>query len=268
MSSRAVSTPTPRSWPHAVRWTAHTGVLPTAVLGGRLHVARALLSLARGDRLAARRLRYVHRDSVPLDSYCTHILLRRKRDLPFSWIFVAFGVFIVSCGVTHTLDVWTLWTPLCWLSGGVKAITAISSLRTAVMLIALVPRVNAELRKIEARFRAPIEGMANGFSGSSSIRCLAARRRCAPIRHRRRARVRFAGRAILRRRSNRASAGRGLPISLPAGRGRGSWPSSPSSTQSCRGAHRISAYQSWIRVHSGGTRRGRSQQSSARVARC
>ena len=28
---------------------------------------------------------------------------RRRRDLPFSWMFVLFGVFIVACGATHLM---------------------------------------------------------------------------------------------------------------------------------------------------------------------
>jgi hypothetical protein len=29
--------------------------------------------------------------------------VRQRRDLPFSWMFVAFGVFIVACGGTHVI---------------------------------------------------------------------------------------------------------------------------------------------------------------------
>jgi PAS domain S-box-containing protein len=74
------------------------------------------------------------------------IFLRRGRALvPFSWIFVAFGAFIVACGMTHVMEVWTLWTPQYWLSGSVKLATAVVSLITAIALPPLVPRALALL---------------------------------------------------------------------------------------------------------------------------
>jgi PAS domain S-box-containing protein len=66
--------------------------------------------------------------------------VRKRRDLPFNWIFLMFGSFIVACGTTHLLAVWTLWHPTYWLSGFIKAITAFVSLATAVVLIPLIPK--------------------------------------------------------------------------------------------------------------------------------
>ena len=43
--------------------------------------------------------------------------VRRRRDLPFSLIFFLFGAFILACGTTHLLEVWTLWHADYWLSG-------------------------------------------------------------------------------------------------------------------------------------------------------
>jgi PAS domain S-box-containing protein len=67
--------------------------------------------------------------------------VRRRRDLPFSWMFVCFGVFIAACGATHVMEVWTLWVPAYWLAGGVKAITAIASVPTALFLVNLMPKL-------------------------------------------------------------------------------------------------------------------------------
>src|SRR5213080_519301 len=61
--------------------------------------------------------------------------VRKRRDLPFDWIFLLFGAFIIACGTTHILEVWTLWHPNYWLSGLIKAITAAISLCTAVLLV-------------------------------------------------------------------------------------------------------------------------------------
>ena len=69
-------------------------------------------------------------------------LVHRARDLiPFQWMFLAFGLFIVACGMTHFMEVVTLWTPVYWLSGDVKVITAMASVGTAVALPPLVPRI-------------------------------------------------------------------------------------------------------------------------------
>lgn len=74
--------------------------------------------------------------SIPL----TLIYFMTKReDLPFNWIFAAFGVFILACGATHVLEIWTIWNPAYWLAGFIKAITAAASIVTAVLLVRLVP---------------------------------------------------------------------------------------------------------------------------------
>lgn len=69
--------------------------------------------------------------------------VRKRRDLPFDWIFLLFGAFIVACGTTHILAVWTLWHPNYWFSGFIKAITAAISLSTAVLLVPLIPKALA-----------------------------------------------------------------------------------------------------------------------------
>jgi two-component system sensor kinase FixL len=75
---------------------------------------------------------------------CTLLYFIRKRtDLPFNWIFVCFGLFIIACGSTHIVEVWTVWSPIYWLSGYVKAFTAGISLLTAFLLLRLVPKALA-----------------------------------------------------------------------------------------------------------------------------
>ncbi|MFZ3214619.1 MAG: PAS domain S-box protein [Candidatus Acidiferrales bacterium] len=66
--------------------------------------------------------------------------VRKRRDLPFSWIFVLFGVFIVACGTTHLMEIWNLWHAQYWLAGGLKAVTAAASMATAILLVRLVPQ--------------------------------------------------------------------------------------------------------------------------------
>ncbi|HEY9635092.1 MAG TPA: histidine kinase dimerization/phosphoacceptor domain -containing protein [Coleofasciculaceae cyanobacterium] len=69
--------------------------------------------------------------------------VRKRPDVPFNWIFLMFGTFIVACGTTHLLEIWTLWYPTYWLSGLIKAITALASLGTALLLLPLIPKALA-----------------------------------------------------------------------------------------------------------------------------
>jgi len=64
----------------------------------------------------------------------------QRRDMPFQSLFWMFGCFIVACGTTHLIEIWTLWHSDYWLSGGVKVITAIVSLYTVSELFALMPK--------------------------------------------------------------------------------------------------------------------------------
>jgi signal transduction histidine kinase len=65
---------------------------------------------------------------------------KSRREIPFHWMFLAFGTFIVACGITHVMEVWTLWHPMYWLSGMIKVITAFVSIVTALALPPLVPQ--------------------------------------------------------------------------------------------------------------------------------
>ncbi len=65
--------------------------------------------------------------------------VRKRRDLEFNWMFVCFAIFIVACGATHLMEIWVIWHPVYWLSGAVKAVTALASVPTAILLVRLVP---------------------------------------------------------------------------------------------------------------------------------
>jgi PAS domain-containing protein len=67
--------------------------------------------------------------------------VRKRRDLPFHWMFACFGIFILACGATHAMEVWTLWHANYWMSGSIKAITAIASVPMAILLLKQVPHV-------------------------------------------------------------------------------------------------------------------------------
>ena len=88
--------------------------------------------------------------------------IRRRRDLPFHWMFVSFGMFILACGATHSMEVWTLWHGTYWLSGAIKVVTAVASVPTAILLVQLVPQILAlpspEAMKVEIAERERAEG--------------------------------------------------------------------------------------------------------------
>ena len=69
--------------------------------------------------------------------------VRRRRDVPFPWMFWMFGAFIVSCGFTHLMEVVTSYVPLYRLSGLVKLLTAVVSWATVIGLVPLLPRALA-----------------------------------------------------------------------------------------------------------------------------
>ncbi len=64
---------------------------------------------------------------------------RKRRDLPFPWMFVCFAMFIAACGATHAMEVFTLWVPAYWLSGAVKVVTVSASIPTAAFLVRIMP---------------------------------------------------------------------------------------------------------------------------------
>ncbi|MGG6294773.1 sensor histidine kinase [Leptolyngbya sp. AN02str] len=69
--------------------------------------------------------------------------IRRRKDVPFNGVFMLFGAFIVACGLGHVMDIWTIWHPTYWLTGVIKALTAIISIYTAIELIPLIPKALA-----------------------------------------------------------------------------------------------------------------------------
>jgi len=92
-----------------------------------------------------------------------HLVYKARRDIPFHWMFLAFGLFIIACGGTHFMEVATIWVPLYILSAAVKLFTAVVSVTTAVVLPFTVPRILAlvqqakESQQVTARLRASEE---------------------------------------------------------------------------------------------------------------
>ncbi|WP_245477310.1 PAS domain S-box protein [Bradyrhizobium guangzhouense] len=90
--------------------------------------------------------------SIP---FALTILVTKRRDLQFGWVYWAFAIFIMACGLTHLLSIYTLWVPIYGIEGIVKAVTAAASIFTAGALWPLLPKILAipspfELQKVQA----------------------------------------------------------------------------------------------------------------------
>ena len=75
--------------------------------------------------------------SIPLGIL---VFTRRRSDRGLHSVAMLFSAFILACGLTHLLDVWTIWRPDYWLQLAVKVVTAALSLATAVAVWKLSPK--------------------------------------------------------------------------------------------------------------------------------
>jgi len=112
---------------------------------------------------------------IALAYFCIPVALitfmRRRKDLAFPWMFILFSAFIVTCGMTHLMEIYTVYVPAYWSAGVIKAVTAIVSIATAILLLKLVPRAlalpspeelrlaNEELRKSNIALRESDEAL-------------------------------------------------------------------------------------------------------------
>lgn len=88
---------------------------------------------------------------------------RRREDFPYRWLLWMFAAFILACGATHLMGMVVLWQPLYGLQAGIKIVTALVSVATAVVLWKMVPPALAlpspdELRLINRVLQAEIAG--------------------------------------------------------------------------------------------------------------
>lgn len=70
-------------------------------------------------------------------------LVWKRKDMPFDTVFFLFGAFILLCGTTHLIGIWTIWYPDFAIEGVVKAMTAIVSVATFFVTVKLIPKALA-----------------------------------------------------------------------------------------------------------------------------
>jgi len=86
--------------------------------------------------------------------------LVRKVRIAFNLVVFCFGLFVGACGLTHFMEVWTLWHPDYWLSAAVKVLTAAASVGTAIYLFSLRYTIFQVAEAAKLASEAAIEGEA------------------------------------------------------------------------------------------------------------
>lgn len=69
-------------------------------------------------------------------AYCTC----QRRDIPFVRTFHLFGIFLLFCGFSYLLDIWTLWHPIYWVAAIEKAIAAVLGCLTTIQIRRRLPQ--------------------------------------------------------------------------------------------------------------------------------
>ncbi|AOT08149.1 PAS domain-containing sensor histidine kinase [Pseudoalteromonas luteoviolacea] len=69
------------------------------------------------------------------------VFIRLRPDIVNKSVFILFSLFILCCGITHLMGIWTIWQGVYGLHGITKAATAFVSIATAIYLFRLLPMV-------------------------------------------------------------------------------------------------------------------------------
>jgi hypothetical protein len=71
------------------------------------------------------------------------VLRQRKDDIPYPWLWTLFVIFIIACGFTHVVHVWSAFTGTEYLGTQVIAglVTAAASVGTAIAFALVLPQI-------------------------------------------------------------------------------------------------------------------------------
>jgi two-component sensor histidine kinase len=162
-------------WPRLTAWLLKADFLPHAYC--YLGNPRLVWSHVVADSLVA--IAY-----LAISITLGYLGYRGRRDIPFHWMFLAFGLFILACGGTHFMEVVTILTPVYILSAAVKLFTAAVSLTTAAVLPFTVPhafelvrqaktseQVTTKLRASEERKEALLREVHHRVKNNMAVIC-------------------------------------------------------------------------------------------------
>jgi hypothetical protein len=66
-------------------------------------------------------------------------LIKKRKDLTHTNVFILFAFFILLCGITHFIEVITVWVPIYRMQGLIKVLTGLVSILTAFVLYRSIP---------------------------------------------------------------------------------------------------------------------------------
>lgn len=102
-------------------------------------------------------------------------IVRKRNDFSYIWMLVLFAIFIWGCGATHVMDVINIWEPWYRIDSGLRVITALASIGTALMLIKITPQLilfpssqkwkemNEELRALNEELERKVQERTQGY---------------------------------------------------------------------------------------------------------
>jgi len=68
------------------------------------------------------------------------MFVKKRHDLPYPWFFILAGsVIFVACGTSHLISAIVIWKPIYGISSIVKAVTAVASLATGIVIWFILP---------------------------------------------------------------------------------------------------------------------------------
>ena len=75
--------------------------------------------------------------AIPIALY--YLVQERRKEIPYPGIILMFAAFIVLCGSTHLMEIWTVWHPDYRLAGALKGVTGVVSVATMFALFKVIP---------------------------------------------------------------------------------------------------------------------------------
>jgi signal transduction histidine kinase/CheY-like chemotaxis protein len=91
--------------------------------------------------------------AIPFALY--YFVRERRTEIPYSGILLMFAAFILLCGTTHLMEIWTVWRPDYRLAGLLKALTGVVSVTTMLALFHVMPK--AMLLRSPSQLRTEVE---------------------------------------------------------------------------------------------------------------